>query len=149
MFHLPQILKEFIFLHLNYLLAHCCIFAHQTSKLYFHGRTKDADIILFALANIIHNKFVGHVWYMNFPPKFVIGNIKGVVNTKWFLIPLPLKDQDPVFSQYHGCWCPGDVRSQGISSHDIELKSRMNTFLLLLTSQQNDLNVPSGILYEI
>ena len=24
-------------------------------------------------------------------------------------------------SQYHGCWCHGDVRSQGISSHDIDL----------------------------
>ena len=22
-------------------------------------------------------------------------------------------------SQYHGCWCPGDARSQGISNHDI------------------------------
>ena len=23
-------------------------------------------------------------------------------------------------TQYHGCWCPGDVRSQDISSHDID-----------------------------
>ena len=23
------------------------------------------------------------------------------------------------FSQYHGCWGPGDTRSQGISNHDI------------------------------
>ena len=32
-------------------------------------------------------------------------------------------DQDLyiLHSQYHGCWCPGDVRSQGISSHDIDL----------------------------
>ena len=108
MFQLPQILKEFIFLHLNHLLAHCCIFAHQAPKLYFHGSTKDADIILFALANIIHNKFVGHVWYMNFPHKFVIGNIKGVVNTKLFLNPLPLKDQDPVLKvgwiPFHCFW---------------------------------------------
>ena len=22
--------------------------------------------------------------------------------------------------QYHGCWCPGDARSQGISNHDID-----------------------------
>ena len=21
--------------------------------------------------------------------------------------------------EYHGCWCPGDARSQGISNHDI------------------------------
>ena len=25
------------------------------------------------------------------------------------------------YSIYHGCWCPGDVRSLGISSHDIDL----------------------------
>ena len=24
-------------------------------------------------------------------------------------------------SQYHQCWCPGNVRSQGISNHDIDL----------------------------
>ena len=24
-------------------------------------------------------------------------------------------------SQYHGCWCPGDARSQGISNNDIDL----------------------------
>ena len=23
-------------------------------------------------------------------------------------------------SQYHGCWCPGDDRSQGITNHDID-----------------------------
>ena len=23
--------------------------------------------------------------------------------------------------QYHGCWCPGDARSQGISNHDINI----------------------------
>ena len=26
-----------------------------------------------------------------------------------------------LYSQYHGCWCPGNVRSQGISNHDIDL----------------------------
>ena len=32
-------------------------------------------------------------------------------------------DQDLhiLHSQYHGCWCPGDVSSQGINSHDIDL----------------------------
>ena len=32
-------------------------------------------------------------------------------------------DQDLhiLHSQDHGCWCPGDVRRQGISSHDIDL----------------------------
>ena len=40
-----------------------------------------------------------------------------------YLKPFPKKDQDLHIpqSQYHGCWCPGDVRSQGISSHDIDL----------------------------
>ena len=33
------------------------------------------------------------------------------------------QDQDLhiLHSQYHGCWCPCEVRSQGISSHDIDL----------------------------
>ena len=25
-----------------------------------------------------------------------------------------------IISQYHGCWCPGDARSQDISSYDID-----------------------------
>ena len=29
-----------------------------------------------------------------------------------------------VHSQYHGCWCPGDFRSQGISRHGIDSQSR-------------------------
>ena len=36
---------------------------------------------------------------------------------------LTLNVRVPVYlglsSQYHGCWCPGDERSQGISSRDI------------------------------
>ena len=32
----------------------------------------------------------------------------------------PQVRQEPILhSQYHGCWCPGDARSQGISNHDI------------------------------
>ena len=31
------------------------------------------------------------------------------------------KDLFTLLSQYHGCWCPGDVRSQGINSHGIDL----------------------------
>ena len=31
------------------------------------------------------------------------------------------KDLDILYNQYHGCWCPGDVRSQSNSSHDIDL----------------------------
>ena len=26
--------------------------------------------------------------------------------------------------QYHGCWCPGDARSQGIISHDMDLSHK-------------------------
>ena len=34
-----------------------------------------------------------------------------------------VQDQDlpSLHSQYHGWWCPGDARSQGISNHDINL----------------------------
>ena len=40
-----------------------------------------------------------------------------------YLKSFPKQDQDLhiLHSQYHGCWCSGDVRSQGISSHDIDL----------------------------
>ena len=31
------------------------------------------------------------------------------------------KDLPILHSQCHGCWCPGDARSQDISSHDIDL----------------------------
>ena len=36
---------------------------------------------------------------------------------------LPQKDKNlpNLHSQYHGWWCPGDVRSQDISSHDIDI----------------------------
>ena len=29
-----------------------------------------------------------------------------------------------LYCQYHACWCPGDLRSQGISRHDINPQSR-------------------------
>ena len=40
-----------------------------------------------------------------------------------YLKSIPKWDQDLhiLHSQYHGCWCHGDIRSQGISSHDIDL----------------------------
>ena len=31
------------------------------------------------------------------------------------------KDLPILHNQYHGCWCPGDARSQGISNPDIDL----------------------------
>ena len=34
---------------------------------------------------------------------------------------LPHGRQGPFFPAYHGCWWPGDARSQDISSHDIHL----------------------------
>ena len=30
------------------------------------------------------------------------------------------KDLHILYGQYHGCWCPGDIRSQDISSYDID-----------------------------
>ena len=32
------------------------------------------------------------------------------------------KDQVILCRQYHGCWCPGDARSQDIGSHGIDLE---------------------------
>ena len=37
------------------------------------------------------------------------------------ILPQVREGPNILHNQYHGCWCPGDVRSQGISSHDIDL----------------------------
>ena len=41
------------------------------------------------------------------------------------LIFIPMEDKNLfiLHGQYHGCWCLGDVRSQGISSHGIDIVS--------------------------
>ena len=64
--------------------------------------------------------------------KFFRGNINIYLHFVSFLhidtmqvveiLPLEQDKNLPILhNQYHGCWCPGDVRSQGISSHDIDL----------------------------
>ena len=35
--------------------------------------------------------------------------------------PSSYQDLHILHNQYHGCWCPGDARSQGFNSHDIDL----------------------------
>ena len=48
------------------------------------------------------------------------------------------------FSQYHGCWCPGEVRSQGISSHDIDLvKPRGPLVITLWCQAENKWRLPN------
>ena len=54
------------------------------------------------------------------------------INTHWFevnigsgngLVPSdnkPLPEPTLTHSQYHGCWCPGSLRRQGINIHDID-----------------------------
>ena len=37
------------------------------------------------------------------------------------ILPQVREGRNILYSQYHCCWCPGDVRSQAISSHDIDL----------------------------
>ena len=41
----------------------------------------------------------------------------------WWLKSFPMEDKDMIilYNQYHGCWWPGDTRSQGISRHGIDL----------------------------
>ena len=36
-------------------------------------------------------------------------------------VPRVMQDKDLpiIYSQFHGCWCPGDARSQGIRNYDI------------------------------
>ena len=66
-----------------------------------------------------------------FRAKFFRGNINIFLHFVSFLhidttqvfeiLPQIDKNLPILHSQYYGCWCPGDVRSQGISSHGIDL----------------------------
>ena len=61
--------------------------------------------------------------------KFFIGNIKMYLQFISFLhtdmtqaieiLPCVRQNLPILHSQYHGCWCPGNARSQGISKNDI------------------------------
>ena len=72
------------------------------------------------------------VWEINpLRAKFFRGNINIYLHFVSFLhidtmqvveiLPQIRQNLPILHSQYHGYWFPGDVRSQGISSHDIEL----------------------------
>ena len=56
--------------------------------------------------------------------EFSIGNIKCIYDLyhsstlTWQVV--EHKNLPILHSQYHGCWCPGDVRSQAISNHDFD-----------------------------
>ena len=41
----------------------------------------------------------------------------------WNYSSMEVKDLHIFYSQYHGSWCPGDARHQGINSHGIDLVS--------------------------
>ena len=43
---------------------------------------------------------------------------------------------DWLHDQYHGCWWPGDARSQGVSSHGIDFKSALRKAAAGLTQKQ-------------
>ena len=49
--------------------------------------------------------------------------VRRILETWRYLKSVTLEEKDPfiLLIQWHGCWCPGDARSQGISSHDINL----------------------------
>ena len=64
--------------------------------------------------------------------EYVLGNINTHVGNLYLFIwiemvqvieILPMEDKDSfiLHSQHHVCWCPGYARSQGISSHGIDL----------------------------
>ena len=35
------------------------------------------------------------------------------------ILPQVRQEHTNLHGEYHGCWCPGDPRSQGISNHNI------------------------------
>ena len=52
-------------------------------------------------------------WKISRDPRNIQGNLTPLSSCNRHLFIL--------YSQYHGWWCPGDARSQGITSHDIDL----------------------------
>ena len=73
--------------------------------------------------NINKNRGKHCVYLHSLRAKFFRGNINICLHFMSFLhtdktqiIEIPIRH-----SQYHGCWCPGDERSQGISNYDIYL----------------------------
>ena len=70
-----------------------------------------------------------HHWFNPCGVKPILGNIKkalifyhfsSLVKFKWMKSSImECKETFIVHDQYHCCWCPGDVRHQGISSHGI------------------------------
>ena len=84
------------------------IFETERSLLYF---------IVFGGVNPLHAKFFRenknmHLHFMSF-----------LHNNKTQVVEIPPQDKDlpTLHDQYHGCWWPGDARSQGISNHDFDL----------------------------
>ena len=51
-----------------------------------------------------------------------------------------------LYCQYHACWCPGDVRSQGISRHGIDQISQ-NILSAALEELIMEISVPGEVVY--
>ena len=80
------------------------------------GSNQECCDVLIQVLNPLHAKFCrGNInIYLHFV-SFLHIDMKKVVEI------LPQIRQEPTYSTYHGWWCPGEARSQGISSHDIDL----------------------------
>ena len=78
----------------------------------------DAVCSLYYIYNVFQGTYISYIYthvYLNFD-RFMLKCCR--------LLRLIIKKDRNIpisHSQYHGCWWPGDARSQGISSHDIDL----------------------------
>ena len=85
------------------------------------GKSSSRDFILADCIRFLIASKPGHqlepLGYIDYP---------GSTRSLNWLKSIFLRDKDILIlqSQYHGCWCPCDARSQGISRHGIDLNSQ-------------------------
>ena len=65
------------------------------------------------VTNLFYEAWKYHLYFLS------ISNLRWCKSFKSFL--LEIKDLFIMLNKYHGCWCLGDSRSQGISRHYIDL----------------------------
>ena len=87
--------------------------------------------VTFLNKNIFFNLCHEHIFLGNFIWYFVFSVISQCWDDagSWNSSSL-MEDQLMLHGQYHGCWCPGDVRSQAISSNGLDLVNLENISVL-------------------
>ena len=106
--HTIVLMSCYLFRSLYILCTACRILAYRLMLFVFHTTRNKAYLILSYLKDYercIHISI--HIF------EFVQQVKTKCTMQQPYMLPI-------LYSQYHACWCPGDLRSQGISGHDID-----------------------------